>query len=221
MQNEARVLLVDDHPVVREGLRTMLAGQPGIQVVGEAASGEQAVRMCGELKPNVVIMDVRMPGISGIEATQRIKKAFPATCVIVMTMYDNETYVTEAVRSGASAYLTKDSTGELLCHAVRAALDGGALLLRSSRFRQALQGVMPLWKDAGGKASSDLLGRLTPREIDVLKLLAQGSGNKDICVRLSLAEVTVKKHVQSVVGKLGVPDRTHAALLGLRLGLVA
>ncbi len=221
MEEDARVLVVDDHPVVREGLRAVLSGSPGIQVVGEAASGEQAVKMCEELKPNVVIMDIRMPGMNGIEATQRIKKAFPMTSVVIMTMHDNEAYIAEAVRSGASAFLPKDSTGELVCHAVRAALDGGVLLLRSSHSRQALQGVMPLLADATGEATSDLLSRLTPREIDVLKLLAQGSGNKAICLELSLAEVTVKKHVQSVVGKLGVPDRAHAALLGFRLGLVA
>lgn len=220
MKGVVKVLLVDDHPVVREGLRNMLASEPGIEVVGEAASGEEAIQKCDALLPKVVLMDIRMSGISGIEATQRIKKTHPSICIIMLTMYDSEMYMVEAVRSGAAGYLTKDASRELLCHAVYAALDGG-VMIRSGLLQQAVQGIVASDKEPRDEVASSLLSHLTPRELDVLRLLAQGQGNKDICTALNLAEVTVKKHVQSIIGKLGVSDRTHAVIVGVRLGLAA
>ncbi|MBI2919097.1 MAG: response regulator transcription factor [Chloroflexi bacterium] len=218
MKGNVKVLLVDDHPVVREGLRNMLASEPGIEVVGEVASGEEAIEKSNALSPNVVLMDIRMPGMNGIEATQQIKKNHPSICIIMLTMYDSEMYIVEAVRSGAAGYLTKDASRDLLCHAVKAAMDGG-VMLRSALLVRAIQGIMPLRQEPGDTEASSALSRLTPREMEVLRLLAQGQGNKEICASLNLAEVTVKKHVQSIMGKLGCSDRTHAAILGVRLGL--
>jgi DNA-binding NarL/FixJ family response regulator len=213
------VLLVDDHPVVREGIRAMLTGEPGIAVVGEASSGEEALLKASELNPNVVLTDIRMPGMGGMETTRQIKKAHPRVSVIVLTMYDSEMYLVEAIRSGASGYVTKDCSRELLCQAVRAVVEGGALV-DSRLLRQAIQGLLHTGKGMGDAVDSSLPSRLSPREQDVLRLLAQGNANKDICAELNLAEVTVKKHVQSLIGKLGVSDRTQAAILGVRLGVV-
>ena len=212
-----RVMLVDDHPVVREGFRTMLAPEPDIEVVAEAADGEEAVQKAEELAPDVVLMDIRLPGIDGIEATRRIKKARPTTSVILVTMYDSEAYVIEGVRSGAAGYLTKDCSRDLLCHALRAVVSGGALL-RSELLRRTVQELVRTARGDPPPGGS-FLERLTPREREVFALLAQGLGNAQICAKLCLAEVTVKKHVQSILGKLGVSDRTQAAILGVRLGL--
>jgi len=218
MRDSIRVLLVDDHTVVREGLRSMLASDQGIAVVGEAASGEEGIEKVEELSPDVVLMDIRMPGISGIEATKEIKEKAPITSVIMLTMYDSEMYVIEAIRAGAAGYLTKDSSRELLCHAVRAVLDGGTLV-RSGLLRQAMLGLVTMPRDKSSDGGESLLDNFTPRELNVLRLLSLGHGNKAIGAELDLAEVTIKKHVQSIIGKLGVSDRIHAAVVGARLGL--
>jgi DNA-binding NarL/FixJ family response regulator len=215
-----RVLLVDDHTVVREGVRTMLSGEPDIAVVGEASSGEEALQRAQELAPQVVLMDIRMQGMSGTEAARRIKSASPTTSVIMLTMYDSDMYVVEAIQAGAAGYLTKDVSRELLCHAVRSVVDGGTMV-RSGLLKRAMDAL--LRSSAGDKkekADISLVERLTPREMDVLRLVARGSGNKEICEELALAEITVKKYVQTVIQKLGVSDRTHAAIQAVRLGLV-
>ena len=218
MGEKITVLLVDDHTVVREGLRTMLSGEADIDVVGEASTGEEALQMVAELEPNVVLMDIRMPGMSGTEAARKVKSLRPTTAVIMVTMYDSEMYVIEAIRAGAAGYLTKDASRELLCHSVRAVMDGGTMV-RSGLLRQAVEGLLE--KPTGPQAKPDptLAGRLTERERDVLRLLAQGHANKDIAAELDLAEITIKKYVQNVISKLGVSDRTHAAIVGVRLGL--
>ena len=216
-----RVLLADDHPVVRAGLRTMLESDPKIEVVGEVGSGEEAVESVALLEPQVVLMDIRMPGMNGMEATRRIKSARPGIGVIVLTMYDSEMYVVEAIRAGAAGYLVKDSSRELLCHAIHAVADGGTMV-RSTLLRRATHGLLHVPEapmgDADGSAPTSP-ERFTPRELDVVRLVAQGFPNKRIAHELSLAEVTVKKHVQSIIGKLGVSDRTHAAIMAVRLGL--
>ena len=218
MTKAIRVLLVDDHPVVREGLRKMLDPDSGIEVVGEASSGEESLLQMDELRPDVVLMDIRMPGMGGTEATRKIKAAHPLTPVIMLTMYASEIYVVEAIRSGAAGYVTKDASRDLLCDAVRSALHGGALV-GSGLLRKAVQGLLHAPRDGHGRADTPLVDRLTQREIQVLGLVVQGYGNKGIGTELGLAEVTIKKHVQSIMGKLGASDRTHAAILGVRLGL--
>lgn len=218
MSNKIKVLLVDDHTVVREGLRTMLIGEADIDVVGEASTGEEALQKVTELEPHVVLMDIRMPGMSGTEAARRVKSLRPTTAVIMVTMYDSEMYVIEAIRAGAAGYLTKDASRELLCHTIRAVMDGGTMV-RSELLRRAVEGLLHKPSGAEGEADLSLAGRLTKRERDVLRLLARGYANKTISAELDLAEITVKKYVQNVISKLGVSDRTHAAVVGVRLGL--
>lgn len=215
-----RVLVVDDHPVVREGLRAMLRIDPGIEVVAEAGSGEEAIEQAARLEPDVVLTDIRMPGMSGIEVTQRVKAMRPSTAVIVLTIYDSEMYVVEALRAGAAGYLVKDSSRELLCHTINAVVDGGTMV-PSGLLRQAIQGLLQRPRATAEElGDSPVAERLTPRELEVLRLVALGQANREIARRLSLAEVTVKKHVQSIIGKLGVSDRTNAAIMAVRLGLV-
>lgn len=211
-----RVIVVDDHPVVREGLRTMLSGDPTVEVVGAAASGEEALEMVSRLEPDVVLTDIRMPGMSGIEVTRRIKEVRPATAVVVLTMYDSETYVLEAIRAGAAGYLVKDSSQELLCSSMRTVISGGTMV-RGDLLRRAIQTGVP-----HGRKSEDvprLVETLTERELQVLRLVVEGLSNGDIARHLNLAEVTIKKNVQSVIAKVGASDRTNAAVAAVRLRL--
>jgi len=212
------VLLVDDHTVVREGICSMLSGERDIVMVGEASSGDEAVRKTNDLEPHVVLMDIRMPGMSGIEATRRIKSANPMVPVIILTMYDSDMYVIEAIQAGASGYLTKDVSRELLCHAIRSVVDGGTMV-RRGLLERAMDALVRAPADGRDHTAVSLVAQLTPREREVLDLLAHGCGNREICRELHLAEITVKKHVQNVVQKLGVSDRTRAAVLAVRLGL--
>ncbi|MEW6034229.1 MAG: response regulator transcription factor [Chloroflexota bacterium] len=215
----ARILVVDDHPVVREGLRTMLSGEAGFQIVGEAGNGEEAIEKAQQLEPDVMLVDIRMPGMNGIEVTRRIKSERPTTAVIVLTMYDSEMYVVEAIRAGAAGYLVKDSSRDLLCHSIRAVVNGGTMV-RSGLLRQAVQLLLNTPRHVPREAGSTPTERFTARELDVLRLVAQGLSNRPIARELNLAEVTVKKHVQNIIGKLGASDRTHAAIVAVRLGLV-
>jgi DNA-binding NarL/FixJ family response regulator len=196
----------------------MLASAPEIVVVGEASDGEQAIKKVEELQPNVVLMDIRMPGMSGTEAVQRIKSTRPATSVIMLTMYDSDMYVVQAIQAGAAGYLTKDVSRELLCHGVRTVMDGGTLV-RSGLLRRAIEVLLRASAIKKTESSVSLIEHFTPRELDVLRLIARGCGNKEISGELHLAEITVKKHVQSVIQKMGASDRTHAAIEAARLGL--
>ena len=221
LARKVRVLLVDDHPVVREGLRGMLASDPDIQVVGEASSGQEALERAVQLEPDVVLTDIRMPGMSGIEVTRRIKMAHPGIAVIVLTMYDSRMHVVEAIGAGAAGYLVKDSSRELLNHAIRAVVDGGTMV-RSDLLRLAVQGLSRgARQHQDERADFPMTERFTARELEVLELVARGWANREIARELSVAEVTVKKHVQSIMAKLGVSDRTNAALAAVRLGLVS
>lgn len=173
-----RVLLVDDHPVVRQGLRAMLGGAAEIEVVGEASSGQEAEEKAIELKPEVILMDIRMPDIGGIEATRRIKRAYPTVSVIMLTIYDSDMHVIEAVRAGAAGYLTKDCSRELLCHAIQAVADGGTLV-RSGLMRAAIHGLrMPKDRTEGVGADVQLHDRLTPREMECLRCWPRGMETK-------------------------------------------
>lgn len=215
------VLIVDDHPVVREGFRTMLATDQAIEVIGEAADGLQAVAKVAELEPDVVLMDIVMPNLDGIEATRRIKEQHPSTVVIMLTIYDNDAYVVDAVRAGASGYLLKDVSRDLLIHTIRAALSGGTLI-KSGLLYEAVSGLVGPNAKQRREASPTATGPddLTIREQEVLKLMAEGRTNKEIGRALSIAEDTAKKHVQSIIAKLGASDRTHATLKAARAGLI-
>lgn len=213
-----RVLVVDDHPVVRRGLRCMLEVASDMEVVGEAADGAQAVEKACELRPDVVLMDIRMPALDGIEATQRIKQQLPQVAVIALTVHDNEALVAEAVHAGAAGYLLKDASEELLLQAVRAVASGHSLvegtLLRRALERVAVPG------STGPVELRAKLALLSPREQEVLRLLTEGLTNREVAKALVISEETAKKHVQNLIVKLGVSDRTAAAVMAARAGVV-
>ncbi len=205
-----RVLIVDDHSVVREGLRMFLARDPDLEVVGEAADGAEAIQQARLLRPDVVIMDVLMPVLDGIAATQVIRSELPETEVLALTSVLESASVTEALRVGAIGYLLKDTRAAELRTAIKAAAAGQVQL--------------------SAQASSYLLGALrmperpeplTPREMDVLRLLAHGQSNKEISRTLHLVEETVKSHVRHILAKLGVQSRTQAVLAAIQLGIVS
>jgi two-component system, NarL family, response regulator LiaR len=205
------VLIVDDHAVVREGLRTFLELQDGIAVVGEAGDGEEAVRQAEALRPDVVLMDLVMPRLDGVGAMRELRRRLPATRVIVLTSFAEDQRLLPAIQAGAAGYLLKNVAPSELARAVRAAHAGEALLdtLVAARLVEAIA------QPAGEPARE----RLTAREQEVLGLIARGFSNKRIARELGIAEKTVKTHVGHVLAKLGVSDRTQAALHAVRMGL--
>ena len=205
-----RVLIADDHAVVRQGLRTFLDLQEDVEVVGEAGDGHEALDAARATRPDVVLMDVVMPELDGVEATRRIVAELPGTRVLALTSFLDEDRVLPAVRAGATGYLLKDVQPAELVRAIRTVHEGGALLHPAVTAR-----VMAALTDADAPAAPEAL---TPREHEVLRLIARGLPNKLIARELGIAEKTVKAHVGSVLRKLGVHDRTQAALLAVRSG---
>jgi len=205
-----RVLIADDHAVVRQGLRTFLDLQEDVEVVGEAGDGHEALDAARATRPDVVLMDVVMPELDGVEATRRIVAELPGTRVLALTSFLDEDRVLPAVRAGATGYLLKDVQPAELVRAIRTVHEGGALLHPAVTAR-----VMAALTDADAPAGPEAL---TPREHEVLRLIARGLPNKLIARELGIAEKTVKAHVGSVLRKLGVHDRTQAALLAVRSG---
>jgi two-component system, NarL family, response regulator LiaR len=259
----ARLLIADDHALVREGLRTMLSGEDGIEVIAEANDGQQALDACRDLKPDLVLMDVRMPVMDGLEATKRIKAEMPKTSVMMVTMHENPEYLFEAVKAGAAGYVLKEASGERLLSAVRRTLEGESpldqelamrLLKRLARESRSEggsggtsreppedateeadgEGDEPLathpvvtrsgahQAGTGGSAQSRgaaQIESLTPREVEVLKLLSQGQTNPQIAQNLLFSVSTVKAQVRSILSKLGVSDRTQAAVRAIETRL--
>ena len=214
------VLIVDDHTVAREGLRAMLETDQQVRVVGEAADGQEALERVGQTRPKVVLMDIKMPGLDGLEATRRLKADHPTVGVVMMTSYDDDALVIDSVRAGAAGYLLKDSSRDLLSHTIGAVASGG-MLVKASLLRRAISSLIQVRLPAeAGLASREGIEELTEREQEVLRLLAEGQTNKEIGDNLALAEVTIKKHVQSIIGKLRASDRTQAAITALRMGLI-
>jgi DNA-binding NarL/FixJ family response regulator len=207
-----RVLVVDDHAVVREGLRTFLSLQDGIEVAGEAADGAAAVREAERLRPDVVLMDLVMPGLDGVGAMRELRRRLPACRVIVLTSYAEDDRLLPVIQAGAAGYLLKAAEPREIARAVRAAHAGDALLDPSVAARL----VEAIAQRAGGEPTP----RLTPREREVLVLIGRGMANKRIARELGVSEKTVKTHVGHVLAKLGVSDRTQAALHAVRAGLV-
>jgi DNA-binding NarL/FixJ family response regulator len=221
----ARLIIADDHALLRSGIRSMLYGEPGLEVVGEAADGQEALELCRRLQPDLVLMDVRMPRMDGLAATRAIKEEYPRTSVVMVTMQEDPDYLFEAVIAGAAGYVLKGATPEQLTDAVRQVLDGEFLfnqkltidLLRSMADREKSSA-----SPSGMTASEESVSEpLTARETEILSLLAQGQTNPQIARELVVSPGTIKNHVRHIIAKLGVSDRTQAAVRAMELGLLA
>jgi DNA-binding NarL/FixJ family response regulator len=204
-----RVLIVDDHPVVREGLAGMLAGQPDFEVVGMAAEGETAVTLTLTLSPDVTLMDLRMPGLDGVGAIEAIKKVQPASHILVLTTYDSDADIVRAIEAGATGYLLKDTPREELFRAIRAAARGESVLAPAVAARLMTRMRAPAEEN------------LSAREIEVLQLVARGASNQQIGKALHISTATVKTHLIHIYGKLGVSDRTAAVTAALEKGIIS
>ena len=214
-----RVLIADDQHLVRTGFRMILETEPGIEVIGEAATGREAVTIARELRPDVVLMDIRMPEIDGIEATRQIlaRNSEPPARVLMLTTFDLDEYVFDALRAGASGFLLKDVPADRLASAIRTIADGDALLAPAitRRLIERFVAAPPAVSRPPG------LDELTPRELEVLGLLAQGMSNAEIASELIIAETTVKTHLTRLLMKLGLRDRVQAVVLAYETGIVS
>jgi len=210
-----RVLLADDQALVRTGFRLILGGEPGIEVVGEAGDGAEAVRLAAELHPDVVLMDVRMPEVDGIEATRRIVVDETSPRVLVLTTFDLDDIVYDALRAGASGFLLKDAPEERLLTAIQVVAEGGSLFAPSVTRR-----LIDEFSRRAPTSPPPALDELTARELEVLRLLAQGLSNAEIAARLVVSEHTVKTHVARILQKLDLRDRTQAVVLAYESGVV-
>jgi len=219
VNEHTRVLLIDDHEMARRGLRAMLSAADWIEVVGEGDACESGLKLAEELAPDMVLLDIRMPGLDGLACLERLKARLPQIAVVIVTLYDDRRYVLEAIRRGAAGYLLKDaSTAEVIATLHNVA--NGQLAVEPQLLREALatrDTAPPAGESARQRAEQYAL---TPREHDVLLLVAEGMTNKEIGGRLSITEDTVKKHVQNIIWKLRAADRTQAAIMALKLGLL-
>jgi DNA-binding NarL/FixJ family response regulator len=206
--DRVRIVIADDHPVVREGMRALLASQPDLDVVGEAADGREAVRLVGELAPDLVLMDLRMPGMDGAAATAAITAAAPDTRVLVVTTYDSDADILRAVEAGATGYLLKDTPSAELFGAVRAAARGETVLAPTVAAKLLARTREPAH------------AALTPREVEVLTWVARGCTNAEVGRELFIGEATVKTHLLRAFAKLGVDDRTAAVTVAIQRGLL-
>ena len=213
-----RILLVDDQPLFREGLHTLLSVQPDFEVVGEAGNGAEAIRLARSLHPAVVLMDLQMPVLDGVAATQRLCEEQPECRVIVLTTFDDDELVFDGLRAGAIGYLLKDAPSEKLGEAIRSAARGESFLQPSVAAKVVAEFARLTRKPEGHP--STLIEPLSEREREVLRLIASGSSNREIAGKLCLAEGTVKNHITNILAKLAVRDRTQAALKAVELGLL-
>ncbi|GGY81584.1 DNA-binding response regulator [Streptomyces omiyaensis] len=219
MNDVVRVLIVDDQVMVRQGFTVLLNAEPGIEVVGQAVDGADAVARAAELSPDVVLMDIRMPGVGGIEATRLLTSPADATVkVLILTTFDLDEYVYEALRAGASGFLLKDASAEELAEAVRVVARGDGLL--APHLTRRLIAEFARLSPAARAPSASRLGDLSERETEVLTLIAQGLSNAEIAGRLVVAEQTVKTYVSRILTKLSLRDRTQAAVHAYESGLV-
>ncbi|AXG81471.1 response regulator [Streptomyces paludis] len=216
-----RVLLADDQPLVRAGLRVLMADTPGLEVVGEAGTGAEAVRLAGEVRPDVVVMDIRMPGMDGIEATRHITEGTTGAHVLVLTTFDDDAYVYGALRAGASGFLVKDMALDDILAAVRVVAAGDALIAPGVTRR--LIGAFAARPEArpGSAARTRALPGVTDREREVMTLVGRGLSNAEIAAELFISVATVKAHVARLFAKLDARDRVHLVILAYDAGLVA
>jgi DNA-binding NarL/FixJ family response regulator len=213
----AHLVIADDHELARAGLRSMIGGEPGLEIVGEATNGREALELCRRYAPDLALLDMRMPEMDGLAATRAIKQECPRTAVIIVTMHENPDYLFEALKAGAAGYLLKDASQREVVTAVRRVLRGESLLNQDL----ATQLLRRLAGEASGSAVLRPPERLTPREHEVLRLLAQGQTNREIAKSLVVSVGTVKVHVEHIIAKLGVSDRTQAAVRAVELGLLS
>jgi DNA-binding NarL/FixJ family response regulator len=210
-----KLLLVEDHVVVREGTRQLLENERDMEVIGEAGDGEEAVRLAKQLKPDVIIMDVSMPKLSGLEATKQIKEMSPSSIVLILTGYDYDEYIFSLLESGAAGYLLKDVTGDELIQAVRRVYAGEQAL-----HPVVVRKLVDRFKSQAANPPDEIhpLSILSEREMEVLKAAAKGNGNKEIADELFISIRTVQAHMRSIFNKLGVGSRSEAIIYGLRRG---
>jgi NarL family two-component system response regulator LiaR len=214
MKTIISILLAEDHVVVRQGTRQLLEREPDFKIVGEAGDGEEAVRLAKELRPDVIIMDVAMPKLSGVEATRQIKAVLPAVSVLVLTGYDYDEYIFSMLEAGAAGYLLKNVSGDELIGAVRAVYAGEPMIHPDVLRKVMMRFKTPVAPPAPVHVSSPL----SEREMEVLKIAAKGMSNRDIAGELFISERTVQAHMRSVFNKLGVGSRSEAILYGLKKG---
>ncbi|MHB1295521.1 MAG: response regulator [Anaerolineae bacterium] len=220
MADTIRVLIADDHAIVRKGIRALLATEPDIAVVGEAEDGLQAVAEAGRLRPDVVLMDLVMPGMDGIRATAEISAALPDTRILVLTSFSSDDQVLPALKAGARGYLLKVADPEEVVDAIHR-LHRGESWLHPAVARKLMDEVVRAGVPAGGIGDAPQAEALTEREVDVLRLVAQGQSNREIAAALFISEATARTHVSNILGKLHLASRTQAALYALREGLAS
>ena len=209
-----KILLCDDQAVIRDGLEMLLTLEKDFQVVGTAQDGAEAVELAAQKQPDLILMDLKMPGTNGIEATRQIHAKFPNMKILVLTTYDDDEWVFDAIRAGASGYLLKDTPRQKIVEAIRGTMDGKSFL------DPAIAGKLMNQVASNQKQPTSLLvEKLTERELDVLRLIAKGFNNNDVAGQLHLSEGTVRNHVSAILEKLGVSDRTQAAVIAIQHGL--
>ena len=215
-----RVMIVDDHELARESLKYMFSDAPGIEIVGEAENGLAALAACARLRPDLVLMDVRMPEMDGLTATRELKKKHPRTSVLMLTMHDNPDYLLEALKAGASGYVLKDAAEEDVVSAVRQVRDGESPLDPKLAARLLRRMATGEGGRRGERRTQPLAQPLTSREVEVLGFLKLGRTNRQIAEELYISVGTVKNHVEHIIQKLGVSDRTQAVVRSLEMGLL-
>jgi len=208
-----RVLIVDDQTLFRSGLARLLSSQPGVMVIGEAGNGSEAIRLAERLEPDVVLMDIRMPEVDGIEATRQILRMRPGVRVLILTTFHTDAYVLDALRSGASGYVLKDSAVEAIASSIQAVMSSERVV--SGPIAQRMVGML-----TGDAPTREFYDGLTTREIEVLKMIASGMPNKRIAYKLGISEKTVRNHISHIYEKLDIYDRSQAVLYAVRKGLV-
>ncbi len=213
MPEPIRILVADDHLIIRQGLRLILETEPGFDLVGEAADGAEALRLCAQLEPDVVLMDLRMPGMDGLTAIEHLQREQPHIAVVILTTFNEDDLMMRGLRLGAKGYLLKDTDRDTLFNSIRAAKRGETLLKPEILAKVLAKGAEP----PAPAADMDLTGR----EIEVLQAVAQGERSKEIAVRLGITERTVKAHLASIYNKLGVDSRAAAIAIAVRRGLIS
>lgn len=210
-----RIIIIDDHDIARAGMRSLISGTPGIELIGEGVDGAEALELCRQRQPDMVLMDVRMPGMDGLASTMAIKQEYPRISVILITIHDSPEYMLMALRAGASGYLLKDIKRQDLISAIRQVQRGEAFLNNElvTRVLQQIHGLALTHRH-------ELIEHLTVRELEVLRILAKGHTNREIAEQLRISAGTVKVHVEHIIAKLQVSDRTQAAVRAIEIGLI-